>query len=74
MEHMMKALVIFLLVIVGSAAQALDISPANDKQPVQVKSARVSPLEVKPGSRISVSIDVDITQGFSVYEDRKSVV
>jgi thioredoxin:protein disulfide reductase len=70
MERMMKALVIFLLFSVGSAAQALDISPANEKQPMQVKSARVAPLEVKPGSRISVSIDVDITQGFSVYEDK----
>ncbi len=66
----MKALLILTLFLFGSATHALDIAPSDDARPMKVTSARVSPLEIKPGSRITVSIDVAINQGFSVYEDK----
>ncbi len=73
MEHMMKALVIFTLFLVCGATQALDLATSGDVQPVSLVSARVSPLEVQPGARIAVSIDLNIAENFSVYEDKLKI-
>lgn len=73
MEHMMKALVIFTLFLVCGATQALDLAASGEVQPVSLVSARVSPLEVQPGARIAVSIDLSIAENFSVYEDKLKI-
>jgi thioredoxin:protein disulfide reductase len=70
MGGMLKSLLIFTSIFVTSSAFSLDISSTKETQSVKVVTARVSPVDVQPGSRISVSIDVSISQGFSVYEDK----
>lgn len=69
----MKALVIFTLFLICGATQALDLAASGEVQPVSLVSARVSPLEVQPGARIAVSIDLSIAENFSVYEDKLKI-
>ncbi len=74
MASMKKAL--FILTWMGlnfpffPGAQAFDLDPQSASKPVQLKKATVTPLDIQPGTRVTVSLEIEVAEEFSVYEDK----
>lgn len=71
---MKKALFILSLLFLNfsffPSAQAFDLDAQNASKPVQLKKATVTPLDVQPGARLAVTLEIEVSPEFSVYEDK----
>ncbi|MBY0383782.1 protein-disulfide reductase DsbD [bacterium] len=67
---MIKTLVFLLFTLSFLKTFAVDIEQKNGDQPLKLKMIKMAATEVVAGSRVAITVEMDISSNFYVYEDK----